>query len=226
MIRGLWNKELNTSLRFTNPLLAYLASSFQSTFLSELPTDQIDLQSSALNFQTISYIDLSDDYSEDKLIANLIEILTKDNSPAKDFVILAPSVDLLQEIDYLYRKISGKQTEISFVSKESQEQLKDLYGDSSNWEFRTSYRKLEYTRRTLFTADKPYLKISTIQSFKGWESPSVIIILDEENKSERSSFDPMTPEIIYTAITRARDSLYLINIGNNRYSDFFKQQAL
>ena len=226
VIRGLWNKELNTSLRFTNPLLAYLASSFQSTFLSGLPTDQMNLQSSALNFQTISYIDLSDDYSEDKLTTNIIEILTKDNSPVKDFVILAPSVDLLQDIDYLYRKISGKQTEISFVSKESQEQLEDLYGDSSNWGFRTSYRKLEYTRRTLFTADKPYLKISTIQSFKGWESPSVIIILDEENKSERSPFDPMTPEIIYTAITRARDSLYLVNIGNNRYSDFFKQQAL
>lgn len=226
VIRGLWNKELNASLRFTNPLLAYLARSFQSTFLSELPTDQINLQSSALNFQTISYIDLSNDYSEDKLTANLIDILTKDNVPTKDFVILAPSVDLLQEIDYLYRKKSGKQTEISFLSKESKEQLEDLYGGYSNWEFQTNYRKLEYTRKTLFTADKPYLKISTIQSFKGWESPSVIVILDEENKSKLSSFDPMTPEIIYTAITRARDSLYIVNIGNNRYSDFFKQQAL
>lgn len=108
VIRGLWNKELNASLRFTNPLLAYLARSFQSTFLSELPTDQIDLQSSALNFQTISYIDLSNDYSEDKLTANLIDIFTKDNGPTKDFVILAPSVDLLQEIDYLYRKKKWK----------------------------------------------------------------------------------------------------------------------
>ena len=35
----------------------------------------------------------------------------------------------------------------------------------------------------------------------------------------------MAPDTIYTAITRAKESLYIVNIGNDMYHDFFKNQS-
>ena len=34
------------------------------------------------------------------------------------------------------------------------------------------------------------------------------------------------PQAIYTAITRARENMYIINIGNNSYHNFFYNQSL
>ena len=82
------------------------------------------------------------------------------------------------------------------------------------------------TRKQLFTTDKRCLKLSTIKSFKGWESPSVIVILDDEYNSKAACYTPMEPEMMYTAITRARENLYVINIGNETYDQFFKEQTI
>lgn len=36
----------------------------------------------------------------------------------------------------------------------------------------------------------------------------------------------MSPQAIYTAITRARENMYIVNIGNNSYHNFFYNQSL
>ncbi len=60
------------------------------------------------------------------------------------------------------------------------------------------------------------INISTVHSFKGWESDAVFIIInDSEHTSEQLD------ELIYTAFTRCRSYLYIINIGVNKYHDFF-----
>lgn len=55
------------------------------------------------------------------------------------------------------------------------------------------------------------VKVSTIHSFKGWESETVFLIL--ENFNFQMTFD----EILYTGITRTRANLILINYGNKEY---------
>lgn len=97
---------------------------------------------------------------------------------------------------------------------------------TADWKFHRDFEALERTRKQLFTTDKRCLKISTIQSFKGWESPSVIVILDNDFISKGTNFDPMSPQTIYTAITRARENMYIVNIGNNSYHNFFYNQSL
>ena len=60
------------------------------------------------------------------------------------------------------------------------------------------------------------IKISSVHSFKGWESDTVFLIVPSEKTSE--SFD----ELIYTGITRARTNLFIINLNNKEYHEKLK----
>jgi len=233
VIGGVWNKELSAGRRFTNPRLATLATSFQAKFLSNQPVDTISTTTgfdNTLNFQIVSYYNMRGSFTMENLVSKLTEIINNSNNDPKDFVVLASYSKLLQTIDSKYREMTGEETEITFVSKEQYERLKELHNVSdehpASWKFNRDYEALGRTRKQLFTTDKRCLKLSTIKSFKGWESPSVIIILDDEYNAKAACRMPMEPEMMYTAITRARESLYIINIGNETYDKFFKEQII
>lgn len=233
IIGGQWNRQLTTCRRFTNPRLANLATAFQTQFMANLPTDDMAAENAMLNtfnFQILTYIDLRQNNSFESIVTNIINIISNDNNEAKDFVILASSTKLLRNIDILYRQKTNEQTEITFISNEVLERLKQIHQVNdekiANWKFNRDFEALERTRKQLFTTDKRCLKISTIQSFKGWESPSVIVILESDLILHNTTFRPMSPQTIYTAITRARENMYIINIGNDTYHDFFYNQTL
>ena len=233
VIGGFWNRQLAISHRFTNPRLANLATAFQAKFMPNQPTDNISADNTlenTLNFQVLNYIDIRANCSLDILVSNIINIISNDINEAKDFVVLASTTKLLRSIDFHYRHKTKVQTETTFISTEVLERLKKIHNTLNertvNWKFHRDFEALERTRKQLFTTNKRCLKISTIQSFKGWESPSVIIILENDYISKENNFDPMSPQTIYTAITRARENMYIVNIGNNFYHDFFYHQSL
>lgn len=232
VIRSEWNRQLSTGRRFTNPRLATLAMTFQAKFLSNQPIDTINTTNgldNTLNFQIVTYYNIRNSFTMDNLILKLIEIIKNSNNEPKDFVVLASYSKLLQTIDSKYREVTGEDTEVTFVSIEQYERLKQLHNVSdehpASWKFNRDYEAIGRARKQMFTTDKRCLKLSTIKSFKGWESPSVIIILDDEYDSKAACYTPMEPEMMYTAITRARESLYIINIGNETYDIFFKDQT-
>ena len=233
VIGGVWNRELNAGRRFTNPRLATLATSFQSEFFIGSNTDNINTvgnDNGNIDFQVITYYDLRHNYIFENLVAKIIEIIRNDNNKAYNFVVLASSTKMLRNIDFNYRQKTGEETEVTFVATEPYERLKHIHNvtdeQTADWRFKRDFEAVERTRKQLFTTDRRCLKISTIQSFKGWESPSVIVILEDDFHGNRNDFRPMAPETIYTAITRARENMYVINIGNNIYHDFFNNQAL
>ena len=233
VIGGQWNRQLTTSRRFTNPRLANLATAFQAQFMANLPSDDItteNIMSNTFNFQILTYIDMRQNNTTDALVSNIITIISNDSNEARDFVVLASSTKLLRNIDTLYRQRTNEQTEITFISTEALEKLKQIHNVSderaANWKFNRDFEALDRTRKQLFTTEKRCLKISTIQSVKGWESPSVIVILESDFALHNTTFRPMSPQTIYTAITRARENMYIINIGNDTYHNFFYNQAL
>jgi len=63
------------------------------------------------------------------------------------------------------------------------------------------------------------VKLSTIHSFKGWESEMLFLILEKKFSKMEMSFN----EILYTGITRCRANLILINFGNEEYHDKLKE---
>ena len=233
VIGGQWNRQLSTSRRFTNPRLANLATAFQSQFMANVPNDNITTENAmtnTFNFQILTYKDMRQNYTIDALLTNIIDIISNDNNEARDFVLLASSTKLLRGIDTLYRQKTNEETEITFISTEALERLKQIHHvtdeKTANWKFNRDFEALERTRKQLFTTDKRCLKISTIQSFKGWESPSAIVILESDFALPNTTYRPMSPQTIYTAITRARENMYIINIGNDTYHEFFYNQAL
>ena len=60
------------------------------------------------------------------------------------------------------------------------------------------------------------IKISTINSFKGWESEVVFLII-EPKYDRTTSFNLWFDELLYTGITRTIRNLVIINFGNEEY---------
>lgn len=67
-----------------------------------------------------------------------------------------------------------------------------------------------------FWMNSGLVKMSTIHSFKGWEVPTLFLLLDTLNDRFPKH------ELIYTAITRSRFNLVVLSIGSQIYSEFFK----
>ena len=68
-----------------------------------------------------------------------------------------------------------------------------------------------------FWMGDPRLKMCTIHSFKGWELLNIVLITPTDDQFQNGSLNHM----IYTAITRSRQNLVIIN-RNSRYISFGK----
>lgn len=80
------------------------------------------------------------------------------------------------------------------------------------------YYDIRENKKINFYMNTGTIKISTIHSFKGWESEVVFLLLEKKNDGE-NSFD----ELIYTGLTRTRSNLIVINLGNQDYHDRMKR---
>lgn len=80
------------------------------------------------------------------------------------------------------------------------------------------YKNIRDNKKLHFWMNSGTIKISTINSFKGWESEVVFLIL--EPKYEHStSFNMSFDELLYTGLTRCRRNLVIINFGNYEYDN-------
>lgn len=93
---------------------------------------------------------------------------------------------------------------------------KEEFDRFENKVFNDNYDVIRKNKKIHFWMNTGTIKISTIHSFKGWESELVFLIL--ENNNSTVSFN----ELIYTAITRSRSKLVIINYGNEQYHNRMK----
>ena len=77
-----------------------------------------------------------------------------------------------------------------------------------------SKKKLDQLKKYAFQMNSGLLKFATVHSFKGMESKTVFYILDPND----------TEELVYTAITRAKENLIIYALGNETMSEFFAQK--
>lgn len=152
------------------------------------------------------------------------------NVDPKDVVVLSQTCDLLRDLDHSYREKTKLETMTTFETKEQYEKLKVRHNITAGkspvtFKFRDDIKQIRRNKKIHFSMDVNLLKLSTIHSYKGWEAPSVILILEPERNDERKQYavgnEENTPELIYTAITRCKENLFIINCGNERYHQFF-----
>ena len=67
-------------------------------------------------------------------------------------------------------------------------------------------------KRHFYTGRKG-INISTIHSFKGWQTSTLFLLIDPASRKG-------SEELIYTGLTRCQQNLIIINCGNDYYHDF------
>ena len=129
VIGGTWNKELSTGHRFTNSRLAQLAMLFQSTFSPKDIVNEINTTTDSQTslFKIVTYYNIKTTFTMDNLVSRLVNIIKSSNQEPKCFVVLASSSKMLRLVDFKYRQLTGEKTEITFVSTEQFERLKQLH---------------------------------------------------------------------------------------------------
>lgn len=227
-IPGLWNHELDKSMRFSNPSLAHLAMSFQKRFYGASQTINLNKEiltskDSQFHFNLMKYqkIDILTPIEDlAKEVYNISKaFIVRNNLSIEDIAILAPNTEILRHIDYLYRQETGKATTVTFVNKEGVERI-SRQSRLASYEYKRDYERLEKVEKNRFTMVTRHLKLSTIQSFKGWDAKTVICIIQNDTFNNYNQIT--SPELIYTGITRAKENLFIINVGCNDYDEFFR----
>lgn len=235
VIGGLWNHDLIHARRFTNGQLATLAAQFKDTFLrTEGQTPPPIIPSDMFDFARLRYNNLGQVDNLEALSHLCNNIINNVAVPQGEVAIIAQSTNVIMELDYLLRTVHHKNTVTTVISKEEDEVLKSIHqigGPASDQnKYEMDVETIEDKKKREFTvfADAETLKMSTVHSFKGWDSPAIIFIMQpeivEENRIKYAvPASDNVPELIYTAITRPKDEIYIINIGNVQYHDFFSR---
>ena len=244
-IGGRWN-ILKESFRVTNDI-ARLAENFQKEFfLDKYEIDEINTQKNIFEKSTLKYFYFRR-FEEAKIISKYKDIASELGIHDNDICFQATNVKCLRSLDYTIRSQSGQKTNTMFETQEVYEKLykdfdldKDLKPEIRRKKLKKFEEEIEKVRRNKkfnFWNNPGTLKLSTIHSFKGWEVNTLFLLIHEDmtrefekggdgSHIENENLKFTTEELIYTAITRCRANLIIMNFSLNKYHEFFTAQNL
>ena len=213
-IVGGWNK-LTQSFRMSSKI-ADLAECFQDTFFDKkYVIDEIEIVENTqqlLNFEHNTIKQLSyEDCENESLIRKIYEFTRAKDIHPNDICILAQNIELLRNIDHIIRLQFNENTLTTFETKEVYDFLLKKHNNDKNKSFKKEIKQVRRVKKIGFWLNGGTIKLSTIHSFKGWEIPTLFLIIDSD-----------VDEAIYTAITRARYNIIIFNIEDNKFYEFFR----
>lgn len=189
------------------PQISKLATKFQDYFLKNgySEVEEISSQEAMFNGE-ISYFEFQGNESIEILNNKILEIV---NTEDKNTVVLSSGEDLLKTINSSLKAKKVK-TLTTFFSSEFEKKL------SLNNQKEAFLGDKKRSLRSKFSMNTEAIKLSTTYSFKGYEADTVIIIIQSWEQNN---------ELLYTALTRAKESLIILNLGNNKYEKFFQKNS-
>lgn len=123
-----------------------------------------------------------------------------------------------EKIDYYTSKFKTTTTEYLAFRKKHKEEITLFIKDFGPKRQTSNLKMIRNNKKIHFYMNSGTVKISTIHSFKGWESETLFLILEKKFTQMQMTFD----EILYTGITRSRANLVIINFGNEEYHSKLK----
>lgn len=221
---GRWNEmSERISMRIINPKIASLSSEFARSFMENKSPLAVQ-EGFVFDEYFIKYWKISNQTLADTLAGNIRWILSEHKINAEDVVVLGQSINLLRDVEAAYVRATNLKTMINFETAQQYEEVKK---NTSPTFIRKDLEEIRRAAKTHFTTACDCLKLSTIHSFKGWESKTVILLLQPEVQSDetldgyRIQERENSPALIYTALTRAKCNLFLLNLDNSNYHAFF-----
>lgn len=88
--------------------------------------------------------------------------------------------------------------------------------DFVNKVYNEDYKVIRENKKIHFWMNSGTIKVSTINSFKGWES-NVVFLIVEPKYSISNKFNESFDELLYTGLTRCKKNLTIVNFGNTEY---------
>ena len=232
---GPWDKKLNKSYRLSMKI-ALLVSDFQKKYFSQKYAIEKQIETDAMlslfdePYIEYHYYKPSSDVNEDKLLAKYIYAQILNHSlHSNDVTILSSRIRMLRSLDYMLRIESKEKTNIMFETREEFLQL--CPNSTTGLEKNKEIEKIRKNRKANFWMNRGTIKLSTIHSFKGWESPALFLVI-EDNLGSKSVLnnerkpDEFSDELVYTGLTRCQNYLFIINLGNQLYHNFFSNSIL
>ena len=223
---GPWNKmSERISMRILNPEISSLCSDFLKSFMDNHSAVNIDNQFMFERYY-VNYWSLKETTSPDTLVSNIRWIISEYKLNIGEVVVLAESIKLLRDIEASYVDSTKLGTMINFETASQYEEVIKRFNNKVV--IRDILNGIRRTAKTHFTTLCDDIKLSTIHSFKGWESKTVILILQsqvicDEDISQSDLKDTVNaPALVYTALSRAKCNLFILNLGNMNYHSFFE----
>ena len=200
---GRWHR-LSRSYRLKSDTpVSRLAQDFKDEFLAK----RYEKDEPTMTQQELSGIGLSQciNYRPDDMLSvagRILSFAKSENIHPNDIVILSSQIGQMQNIDYLIRNEFDvkEQTLTTFESFEQSEKI-----------LKEDIKGIRRAKKTGFNLNSGVMKISTIHSFKGYEAPTVFLIVNDND----------TAELLYVGITRAIVNLVVFIKEGSRYEQFF-----
>lgn len=141
----------------------------------------------------------------DLLAEKIIKIAKSYNIHPNDISIISSQEEILRSLDHVLRTSEShkERTLCSFPSREVTEHPK----------YSSSYDKISGAKKIGFNLNSGVMKLSSIHSFKGFESPFIILLINNSD----------SPEVVLTGLTRAKENLMIFLERDNPYLDFFSK---
>ncbi|MDD3594857.1 WYL domain-containing protein [Sulfuricurvum sp.] len=153
---------------------------------------------------------ISSDNGIYKIVSMIFDEIRANHIHPNDVCIISSRISTLQKIDFVIRNSFNERTICTFESLEIIEKM------SSNKMNETS--NLRRSKKIGFNLNSGVIKLSTIHSFKGFESKVVFLIINNDEIYED------TEELIYAGISRSKSELMIFSPKHSRYNEFFSAE--
>ena len=183
-----------------------MVQSFQKSFLFQSYEVDIDesfqLSLTSIGLQAYEIFDGTD---LGQLAEKIITIAKGNNIHPNDISIISSQEEILRNLDHILRtsELHKERTICSFPSHEVTKHPK----------YSKSYDKISGAKKMGFNLNSGVMKLSSTHSFKGFESPFVFLIVNNND----------SPEMVFTGLTRAKENLMILLERDSPYLSFFSK---
>ena len=146
-----------------------------------------------------------------------------------DVAVLSPSTATVRALEQRFRTRAHERTGRAFETQEQYEALAKLHDadprrlPKPGSPFKLDLEQLRRARKRGFWPNPGVVKFSTVLSFKGWETHTLVLVLqDSDFREDERAVD----EVTYTALTRAKTNAVVIEAAGDRYRSFFLPYAV
>lgn len=203
---GRWER-LTKSFRYvTESPIIPLVESFQKIFLLqsyEVDRDEsFQLSLTNIGIQAYGIFDVK---NLGQLAEEIVAIAKVNKIHPNDISIISSQEDILRNLDYVLRTSEShkERTLCSFP----------LHEVTNHPKYSKSYDKISSSKKIGFNINSGVMKLSSTHSFKGFESPFIFLIINNNDSQE----------MVYTGLTRAKENLMILLERDSSYLDFFSK---